>query len=301
MNGQFQKYSDVINDCMIYVGQVLKPINKISQSNISTVKHNLKSKTDIMKNHFTTIINDFDPHSNCEYYVSLGIPEDLTETNVNPISPIGIGYTTYLSCDEDIDLSIKNKYYADHILNNMTESELLLLTDRVKRNNDSDFIRIYQNNSGICQCINFNFITRNLVFVDKTNIIVSDLPTDSRVATSILRVKQQEQDEIIPIPLYSNKMFDTYFENILDTLSDDEYHALCRSIYDQSYLSKNNTNSFNNHTDIINTIDINDPRFCVEYIFNELVIKSGNTDLVNDQMIKSFIDLATKTSILKRI
>lgn len=237
----------------------------------------LSSKISVMYFEVDKLMNDIlsnnDVNIDCEYYII--ITDDIN----NPIKPYAIRNFAYIYCHDDITLSTMNINIDDSRLNNMTIQDYENMFNQIDRNNDDDFIRIYKNDNGRFECINFNFDLQYPISGPNIKIEISDLPINTFVSTSIIHNEYIELDHVSVSPTCSQKY------NWINHTAYDEHDKITLSEYESlNDIIKLNKNQFD--TDTI--------PFVMEYIFENLV-GSGH-DIINRDMYDSFISLAQQTS-----
>lgn len=280
LDGNFEKYKPTINQFLDYIDNTIKQFSTLSREETVVLSSKTSGMFGQVNDYLRQIINDFDPHTNCEYYVSIDLE------NSNPINPVGIRYCTYIKCDSEINLTIKNKKIDRNVLENISQEELEKLFTHVKRTNDDDFIRIYHSEPQMCPIININFFVENKIPLSGVSVDITNLPKNASILASIINNYQQYNkydDEIIPVPLYSNNMFETYVNNILSDMTDDEYNNLNHFLkvkYDKE--------------------DTNNTKFIVDYLFEELVDSSQESNIIKPEMFESFARLVQSNSYYGR-
>ncbi|ANB50507.1 hypothetical protein [Powai lake megavirus] len=219
------------------------------------------------------ILSNNDVNIDCEYYII--ITDDIN----NPIKPYAIRNFTYIYCHDDITLSTMNINLDDLRLNNMTIQDFDNMFNQIDRNNEDDFIRIYKNNNGSFECINFNFDLQYPISGPNIKIEISDLPINVFVSTSIIHNEFIESNNIGVSPTFSRKY------NWINHTAYDEHDKMTLSDYEYlSNIIKCNKTQFD--TDTI--------PFVMEYVFENLIGSGHN--IINQNMYDSFVSLAQQTS-----
>lgn len=291
--GPFSKYLDEINKYLDFIENLLENISNITGS-IGTDKNvslTILSQASVMylkiDKLIDQIIDDNDPHIECEYYVS------LKSSASNPIFPYGLSTSIYLSCDEEIGLSDlcakqqieqdfglftnKNKSVDKSHIENLTQDEFSNYFAKMKAdNNKSHFIKIILKHPNY-RCISLNYDLEEIIPVPKASIKITGLPENTLLSTSILRNRNLDE---------KMKIFNTPNINLTNILNRRTHNDLYK-------LSEPELNLFGSDwKDYYSTKNI----FVVDYLFNEMLNHDRNNILINTSMIYSFRDLANKTS-----
>ncbi|AGF85433.1 hypothetical protein QJ854_gp349 [Moumouvirus goulette] len=276
-NDDLFKYKAIVANYITHLKYILDIIQIISHQDILL----LSSKTSIIffeiEKLIDEIINSFDVEIDCEYYV---IISDKIE---NPITPIAIKNIELLECNNKINLNTNNINLDDYLLNNMSIEEFNQLFSKFERDNDDDFIRIYQNTKNGLKYININFYLEHEIISPKIQIEISGLPKNAYTLTSIIHNYDADNKYELPIlPQNMNKY--RWLEN------DNE----------ENYLSVEEYESLDNYwKELFSYEQIYDNKYILNYIFYCLTKMDNN--IIEDEMFDSFINLSKNTSYLSNV
>ncbi|AQN68215.1 hypothetical protein [Saudi moumouvirus] len=273
-NDELLKYRSVVTRYINHLKNILDNIQNINHQEILL----LSSKTSIMffeiEKLIDEIIDYYDVEIDCEYYV---IISDKIE---NPITPVAIKNIDYINCNDAINLNTNNINFDDYQLNNMTIEDFNQLFNKFERDNDEDFIRIYQKTGNDLKCLNINFYLEHEINSPKIQIEISELPKNAYTFTSIIHNYDSGNKYELPIlPQNVNNYRWLENDNTENYLSIEEYESLD-----------------NYWKELFNYEQLNNNKYILNHIFNCLSDMDNN--LVYDEMFESFVDLSKNTSYL---
>jgi len=279
---KFAKYQTDIQKSYEFTKNILSNIIMLDEEKILQYIDESINVSNVLSKLNVKIIDDNDPHTNCEYYVVLDNKQSSpTRGAQTPIYPIGLSTFIYLPCEQNIDLSTKNKSFDSDVLNSMSEYDLELYFNKNKVDNDSHHIRLNFKNSKI-KTININYDLDEIIPKQKMFVKITDSPTNVSVWASVLR--NYDLDEIIqlpPIPGINNSKFwlKKCMNNLSYRISEEEYnllHPSWKEIYSYTDTSKN--------------------IFIVDYLFNEMLMNDSANLVIKPNMLNSFRNFAYNTS-----
>lgn len=281
----FSQYQSPIKNYFIFVEKLLNQIRSginINSNINADIKKNTTMIDEIKKNN-KKIIEDFDPHINCDYCISFG---SYNESN---ITPIGLANSVYIPCDE-ISFYIQNKHLNDHILRTITEKELeSLFTKNKKMKNFKYFISIWIKHPS-CKKIYIKFNIDEEIPCSKINPKIIGLPPKSLVLSSIIHNENsndllENTQIIIPhIKTSKNNWLMSKIKNQLYRITENEYQNIDIGLQNAYSYENTDTNAF-----------------VVDYLFNELLLNDETNTIIKPEMAKSFRNFAKNNSITSTI
>ncbi|BCS83045.1 hypothetical protein QLL95_gp1078 [Cotonvirus japonicus] len=282
LDDTMSKYKPQITEYLLKINNFIADIKSLHNTNILDLSSTMSLLYFDTEKYLEKIIEDNDPHINCEYYVNMYV------STPDCFEPVGLKYCTSIKCEDNIDLSTKNKHYNNLMLYHITQEKLREIFNKVKRDNNDDFIRIFYYNPNHSMCnnlnINYNLLEETPFF--KMSVEISDLPENSNALTCTIinPILEIMDNDIIPYPLFTNKTI-----NIHNNASDinDLLHVLSEEEYDKLHEDWKNRYSYHD-------INYNSNNFTVRYLFNEL----QSNDIIKLNMFDSFIDLVNQKSVL---
>ena len=268
----FNKYIDTIKECTNFIKKVIEDTDVITIS----ISENDKMQK-LISSLIDKLINDYDPHMNCNYFVT------ITSSTDGPIIPEGLSTSIYLSCHEEINLSTKNKIIDNDILYYMTEEDIQKIFEKRKKiYDDTYFIHLYPKKHKQ-QIICINYYLEDEIPRAKISVKIPDLPKDTKFLSSILRNydldKRMDTPILVPIFRKDKQWLNKHTLNDSYKITMEQYNELDES-WKEHY-------SFN---------DISKNIFTIDYLFNELLEFDKDNIFIRPEMINSFRKLAIVTS-----
>ncbi|QGR53853.1 hypothetical protein [Moumouvirus maliensis] len=250
--------------------------------NIHNINHQdillLSSKTSIMffeiEKLVDEIIDFYDVDVDCEYYA---IISDKIE---NPIKPVAIRNIEFINCCDNISLNTNNINLDDYQLNTITIDEFNNLFNRYERDNNEDFIRIYQKTCQGLKCLNINFYLEHEINSPTIQIEISNLPENAYTITSIIH----------------NYDLDDKYESVILPQSVNKYRWL-ENNKTESYFSMEDYESLDDYwKKLFSYEQLHNNKYILGHLFNCLSEMSNS--IIDDDMFESFVNLSKNTSYL---
>lgn len=298
--------------------EIMANINILDEKNKSIFYDNV---TNLMNK----IVNDNDPHIDCDYSITLIEKNEAKMfSNKNIINFAnysfvlnGLSDFVYCSCDQPIDLSTKNKIFDPVTLGYITEKWLMAFFNKKKnksydpislqhfcdewmtfylakkeKNIGNHFVKLY---SPIFNqhSMNIYYFLNETIPKPKISVKIIDLPSNASKITSMLfnhKLKKNNNRLIIITPKNNKtKWLNCRTKNDLYKQTQDEYNFFERKYEYVKPIQKKNYSYEDSDKNI----------FVVDHLFNEL-LKNDVHDIVKPEMLESFRKLAKQNSNICR-
>lgn len=280
INGNLSEYlSEYLSMIMLYIKFIINTVNNIynlDKDSIDAIISETSEKCNDIQSIISKIITINDPDLDCNYVVS------IEESADNPIIPQGLATFIYLPCNEEINLSTKNKFICDNKLQVITESELREMFSKSKVGNCYNIIKIYLADK--YKFININYVLHNVKIPSKTT-----------------RIKITNTDKTISIldTMLTNESTNNNISEIYCTHDISDFWINSSTLHQQYRLPiveyKNMDRELQKkykHTDTMKNI------FHIDFLFNKLLKQDEKRHYIKPEMLKSFQKLAKCTSKL---
>lgn len=269
LQDNFSKYHKISKECFDFVDNFLEKINV--RQDYSMIQKKLTIYYDKIMCVIQKIIEENDPHISCDYCVYFKNCEEN-------IIPDGISTWCYLPCNKEIDLSVCHDLLQFEKLKNISKNEMEKYF-MSKKNYNAHFLNLYIKNQ------NPSFISI-LYYIDEEipnvtiNMEIIDLPSDSRVLSSIVQNKNTKKNAFVP-HMKKNAI------NWRDRKTKCDLYKITHKEYNSLDITWRNTYTFDDTCKHV---------FVIDFLFNKLCSKEENCNLIRPDMLESFLELAIKYS-----
>lgn len=270
---------------VFYLNCLKKVLDFIQQLN-----NNIDNKAELQKIFFGTkkyleifnfvldkVIQDHDPHIDCEYYCFAYIDQN----GFIKLVAEGLSSTMCFWCENQIDLLTKNKYIDNDILEQMTLEDVQNIFNKKKKYKNYNFIKI--NSAKDYKKININYYFNqnfNTIFIDP-EIKIKDLPENYTFFASVIKnynCCNFTDTSYLNTPIIQNWLKNKT-NNYLHKITEKEYEEL-NTILKNKY----------NYEDTSQNI------FTLDYLFLKM-LDIDTFNLIRKDMINQFYSFAQKSSV----
>jgi len=276
---EYNIYLDAYQKILDDINHIINAISNCQKNRtVNGMKHQMIIVKKLQQNILTlqnTIVRDFDPHIDCQYYAVL-------QNDGDHIVSKGIFKHEYFDCTDRINTSFNKLDISDSYLRIMTLEQFDLFFDYPLEIDCTNFFCInlaLHDNMTRLFYVYYDFVDQ--IPFQKGTLEISNVPAGTPVMTSIIVNNKQKTDEtptMKPKPqIHINNWLQTRTTNSLYTLRQNEYDNLDPALQDAYDISETDQNIF--YTD---------------YAFQELM--THNPSLITPSMLRSFRHLACATS-----